>query len=96
MPASRNGAQRLKGEIDRGLTRDKVAAIDPAAAPLGTNDEAAGHPVTARELQMSRVAERTDGVQGCEQRPWIVLGFYFLAIVVIGAVLLWGALGRGS
>lgn len=33
---------RLRDAIDRGLTGDKVPAIDPAAAPLGTDDEAAG------------------------------------------------------
>lgn len=33
---------RLRDAIDRGLTGDKVPASDPAAAPLGTDDEAAG------------------------------------------------------
>src|SRR5262249_52847400 len=32
----------LRVHIDRGLTYDKVTALDPAAAPLGTDDEAAG------------------------------------------------------
>lgn len=32
------GAQRLRDAIDKGLTGDKI----PAAAPLGTDDEAAG------------------------------------------------------
>ncbi|WP_451992497.1 hypothetical protein [Azospirillum argentinense] len=36
------GAQRLRDAIDKGLTGDKVPAADPAAAPLGTDDEAAG------------------------------------------------------
>ena len=35
-------AHRLKAAIDRGETGDKVAFPDPAAAPLGTDDEAAG------------------------------------------------------
>ena len=34
----------LKHEIDRGRGGDKVDAFDPAAAPLGTDDEAAGTP----------------------------------------------------
>jgi hypothetical protein len=41
---------RLRHAIDRGRTRDKVAHPDPAAAPLGTDDEAAGtaaHPAVA-------------------------------------------------
>jgi hypothetical protein len=36
----------LRALIDRGLTYDKVAASDPAAAPLGTDDEAAGTRIT--------------------------------------------------
>jgi hypothetical protein len=36
----------LRALIDRGLTYDKVAAPDPAAAPLGTDDEAAGTRIT--------------------------------------------------
>lgn len=35
---------RLRGDIDAGRTRDKVPFPDPAAAPLGTDDEAAGAP----------------------------------------------------
>ncbi|WP_109109709.1 hypothetical protein [Azospirillum sp. TSO35-2] len=40
--ATSAGANRLRADIDRGLTGDKVPATDPAAAPLGTDDEAAG------------------------------------------------------
>jgi len=58
---------QLRGAIDRGETRDKVRALDPAAAPLGTDDEAAGHgpaeeivaSTLTRELRRSpRVAPR--------------------------------------
>ncbi|MBY6264655.1 hypothetical protein EI613_22430 [Azospirillum sp. 412522] len=35
-------ANRMRADIDQGLTGDKVPATDPAAAPLGTDDEAAG------------------------------------------------------
>lgn len=41
-PVATADAQRLRNRIDRGLTGDKVPATDPAAAPLGTDDEAAG------------------------------------------------------
>jgi hypothetical protein len=34
----------LKYDIDRGRGGDKVDAFDPAVAPLGTDDEAAGTP----------------------------------------------------
>jgi len=35
-------AERLRNDIDAGRTGDKVPYPDPAAAPLGTDDEAAG------------------------------------------------------
>ncbi len=68
-------AQELKGAIDRGLTGDKVAFPDPGAAPLGTDDEAAGTPdtaarvrtalrlelVTGRDVAASRLAGREHG-----------------------------------
>lgn len=44
-------AQELKGAIDSGLTGDKVAYPDPGAAPLGTDDEAAGTPDTAARVR---------------------------------------------
>ena len=37
-------AAPLRADIDRGRTRDKVNVNDPAAAPLGTDEEAAGTP----------------------------------------------------
>src|SRR5690242_19512883 len=40
-------ATRRKAAIDRGLTGDKVPGFDPAAAPLGTDAEAAGAPPPA-------------------------------------------------
>ena len=39
----RRYADELRHEIDSGRTGDKVAYPDPAAAPLGTDDEAAGY-----------------------------------------------------
>lgn len=40
---------RMRMDISRGLTGEKVAFPDPAAAPLGTDDEAAGHSPTPYE-----------------------------------------------
>ncbi|WP_210403962.1 hypothetical protein [Pararhodobacter marinus] len=40
-------AAQLRRAIDQGVMRDKVAGEDPAAAPLGTDDEAAGTPPPA-------------------------------------------------
>jgi hypothetical protein len=37
--------EKLRTAIDRGAGHDKVSIADPAAAPLGTDDEAAGTPI---------------------------------------------------
>lgn len=50
-------ASRLRDEIDRGGAGDKVAFSDPAAAPLGTDDEAAGAPPTYRQARAAREQE---------------------------------------
>ena len=44
---------QLRGDIDAGRTGDKVPFSDPAAAPLGTDDEAAGHPATSERRAMA-------------------------------------------
>ena len=49
---------RLRKEIDRGPTGDKAPGVDPAAAPLGTDAEAGGHPPTEEERVMDAEAQR--------------------------------------
>jgi hypothetical protein len=44
---------RLRHDIDRGRGGDKVCNIDPAAAPLGTDDEAAGKSPTPAEIKLA-------------------------------------------
>ena len=44
---------RLRYDIDRGRGGDKVDNIDPAAAPLGTDDEAAGNSPTPAEIKLA-------------------------------------------
>ncbi len=36
--------QQVRAKIERGESGDKIGGFDPAAAPLGTDDEAAGCP----------------------------------------------------
>jgi hypothetical protein len=45
---------QLQNDIDRGRTGEKVSAFDPAAAPLGTDDEAAGTPNPPELIDMTR------------------------------------------
>src|SRR4051812_32946433 len=54
-------AAQLKHDINSGLTGDKVAGFDPAAAPLGTDEEAGGAPLTPGQLDQARRAERSKG-----------------------------------
>jgi hypothetical protein len=42
--------EQLRSAINRGQTRSKVAFSDPAAAPLGTDEEAAGTPIPPEEV----------------------------------------------
>jgi hypothetical protein len=51
---------RLRKEIDRGQTADKAPGVDPAAAPLGTDDEAGDHPPTAEQQAMEAEAQRRE------------------------------------
>ncbi|ARU00277.1 hypothetical protein [Yoonia vestfoldensis] len=50
-------AARLRADLDAGEGRDKVAYPDPAAAPLGTDDEAAGTPASPAQLRMAQQQE---------------------------------------
>jgi len=43
---------KLRIAIDREAQGDKVDFPDPAAAPLGTDEEASGNPPTGEELAM--------------------------------------------
>ncbi len=49
----------IRIQIDRGEMGDKVAFPDPAAAPLGTDDEAAGFPPTAEERALAAMPLRS-------------------------------------
>lgn len=52
---------RLRKDIDRGVSGDKIPFPDPAAAPLGTDDEAAGTPPSREAVGIAR-AHETRGI----------------------------------
>jgi len=62
-------ADRLRKDIDRGKTGDKTDYPDPAAAPLGTDAEAGGHPPSDEELRIAREAELRRTGEGEEPSP---------------------------
>ena len=75
---------QLRAAIDSGKTGDKVAAFDPAAAPLGTDDEAGGAPPSASEVMCAadielRVIKPTPNRIGAA--IWIYM--LFIAMLVV-------------
>jgi hypothetical protein len=69
----------LRSKIDSGLTGDKMPWPDPAAAPLGTDDEAGGTPPTRAQVAMAyrqeasrRVSSRPPDGQGLGAAWWMV------------------------
>jgi hypothetical protein len=57
MAAKKAATDQLRDDIDRGRTGEKVNFSDPAAAPLGTDEEAAGTPLDATVVAMVRDRE---------------------------------------
>jgi hypothetical protein len=77
---------QLRHAIDKEGAADKVSAADPAAAPLGADDEAAGHPPRPSEILRSFGAE----IAGAPARPrrgsaGMAVGV-FVILVVLAAV----------
>jgi hypothetical protein len=83
---------KLKRDIDTGRTRDKVPFPDPAAAPLGTDDEAAGTPPSPEAVHRARAEEvkgpprpsPEHGEPGVLRRiwPWLVILAVLLLVVL--------------
>jgi hypothetical protein len=92
-------ASQLRDAIDRGKAGDKVPVADPAAAPLGTDDEAAGVPVAsarAREALHQEVGgapthsgidEDANSAAGNRASNWQLL--MVVAIVLAVAAVAW-------
>ena len=57
MAAKKTTIDQLRDDIDCGRTGDKVNFSDPAAAPLGTDEEAAGTPLDPTVVAMVRDRE---------------------------------------
>ncbi len=82
------GVARLRRAIDSGRTGDKVDFPDPAVAPLGTDDEAAGTPPTDARAAMALRQEEGSGIK-TRQQPGIGAAWALIACI---AVLALGAL----
>ena len=64
-------SDKLRKEIDRGGTGDKVGFPDPSAAPLGTDAEAGGAPPSEEERERAWRDEkkRPDSPKASRNRP---------------------------
>jgi hypothetical protein len=87
-------SSQLRHDIDSGRTGEKVAFPDPAAAPLGTDDEAAGTPPSGEAVAAAHRAEVKDPVTARhEAKPdpgtlIFVVAVAVFALAVIAAGLL--------
>lgn len=60
---------QLKHDIDTGRTGEKIGHPDPAASPLGTDDEAAGHPPSPEAIAHARAQEVRHGPRPSGEQP---------------------------
>ena len=85
--------EQLRADIDSGRTGDKVSAPDPAMAPLGTDDEAAGTPPSPAAIALTRRLETSHPHQPQPQtglgHAWILIAF---VIALAIAIVAWGFL----
>lgn len=84
---------QLRHEIDSGRTGDKADWPDPAAAPLGTDDEASGNPPNSETVR--KATPKTDVETPLHNSTGAALTYVALAaglLIVIAAIVI-GASG---
>jgi hypothetical protein len=88
MAAKKATTDQLRDDIDRGRTGEKVNFSDPAAAPLGTDEEAAGTPLDAtvvamvRDSELAKAPDRPrDEAQSSDDPQYRGRGVVLLAII---------------
>jgi hypothetical protein len=85
---------RLRHDIDSGRTGDKIPVVDPAAAPLGTDEEAAGTPVPPEAVAQAHRYEtsgpKSTGLGNPKPASVAVRAIGFAAAAVAAAVVLIG------
>ncbi|MFC5068023.1 hypothetical protein ACFPFW_08330 [Flaviflagellibacter deserti] len=83
--------EQLRGAIDAGQTAGKVAFPDPAAVPLGADDEAAGTPPPEPAVRLAMKGEirqpRQPQSEGSEPPFWpgalyVIIGSLSLAALI--------------
>ena len=74
--------EQLRHDIDSGRTGDKIPVGDPAAAPLGTDEEAAGAPPSPGAIAAARAEEG----RGPSHRPQHGLGAAWVLVIIVLAL----------
>jgi hypothetical protein len=78
---------QLRAAIDAGQTRDKVNYPDPAAAPLGTDDEAAGNPPTAAQVSLEPIPAPPARESVSDWTSYLVLALpVAIALLIVAAL----------
>lgn len=85
---------KLRQDIDSGRTGDKNPTVDPAAAPLGTDEETAGTPVAPSAAGEARARETgrpfNAGHRGAYRPRWlfpVAYGGVVIAVLAAAIVL---------
>jgi hypothetical protein len=93
IPPRGSTVSQLRDDVDSGRTGDKVRWPDHAAAPLGTDEEAAGTPLSFRAVTQAQAVETSRSSQSDPERSWSgAVWLMILFIVVLGTgIIAWGA-----
>jgi hypothetical protein len=84
--APTGAADRLRDDIDRGRTGDKVDWPDPAAAPLGTDDEAGGNTSPSGTVEGAREREVASAANAAQRRQGVGAAWILIAVIVVAAI----------
>ena len=87
MPSERAPtSDRLRRDIDSSRAGDKVDFPDPAAAPLGADDEAAGRPPSAAERKLAVRQESHTAPAPRGKSIWPLFMVVVVALIVVAAL----------
>lgn len=87
--------EQLRKDIDSGRSGSKIAYPDPAAAPLGADDEAAGTPpsaaavLEARRHEVENAPVTTKGNHRLDRGAYIYGGLLAGLIASLAAIAVW-------
>ena len=85
--------EQLRRDIDKGRAGSKADYPDPAAAPLGTDDEAAGSPPAAAEIAIARKQEVEGAPKTSQQQldtsAYLYAGIMITIVGTLAAIAIW-------